>query len=426
MGQQKNSEDMLGRSALLERREAQRLFGDRLSRPALPFEEIDVRTSLGRIVCREITSPETLPPFARSTMDGFAVRARDTYGATESLPAYLNLVGEVLMGAAADHALGEMETVKIWTGGMLPEGADAVVMLEYAAAVDNKTIEAHRAVAPGENVIEAGEDVAMGTGLLTPGHRMRPQDIGALCGLGITRLAVCRRPRVAVIPTGNEIVPPDARPGPGQIRDINSHHLAALIKQDGCESVVYPVVPDEESRFEAVLKDALGEADVVLLSGGSSVGARDLTAQVVSGLGNPGVIFHGVAVKPGKPTIGAVVDGKPLFGLPGHPASVVIGYELFVRPLLQILAGVGDVSWEPFANRTRIRAKVGRRVASRPGREDYVRVALEEEGDQVVARPVLGKSGLITTLVHADGTVIIPANRLGLEQGDEVDVWLFA
>ena len=425
MGQQKKSEDMLGRSALLERREAQRLFSGHLPPPTLSSEEIDVTASLGRIVYSEITSPESLPPFARSTMDGYAVRARDTYGATESLPAYLNLVGEVLMGAAAGCAVGEMETVKIWTGGMIPEGADAVVMLEYTAAVDNKMIEANRAVASGENVIEAGEDVARGAPVLTSGHRMRPQDIGALCGLGITRLTVCRRPRVAVIPTGNEIVPPDAVPGPGQIRDINSHHLAALIRQDGCEAVLYPVVPDEESRFESVLKRAMGETEVVLLSGGSSVGARDLTAQVLSGLGDPGVIFHGVAVKPGKPTIGAVIDGKPLFGLPGHPASVVIGYELFVRPLLHSLSGVPDVSWEPFSNRPRIRARMGRRIASRSGREDYVRVALERDGDEVVARPVLGKSGLITTLVHAGGTVIIPANSLGLDQGDEVHVQLF-
>jgi molybdopterin molybdotransferase len=424
MDNKKHLEDMLGRSGLLERDAAQKLFLHHLPDQRRSAAEVDVRAAMGRVVSGDIPSPEDLPPFTRSTMDGYAVRASDTYGATESLPAYVNMVGEIPMGESPSGPVGEMETMKISTGGMLPEGADAVVMLEYTVVVDEKMVELSRAVAPGENVIHAGEDVRKGGAVLRAGHRIRPQDIGTLCGLGITNIPVYRRPRVAVVPTGNEIVPVDEVPGAGKVRDINSYHLSALIRQAGSVPLQYEVIPDDESRFREAVERALSEADVVILSGGSSVGPKDLTARVLSGLGKPGIIFHGVAVKPGKPTIGAVIDEKPVFGLPGHPASVVIGYELFVRPVLQILSGNAHSSWEPFPGPT-VQAKMARSVASRAGREDYVSVSLERSGEELLARPVLGKSGLITTLVRADGTVVIPGNQLGLEQGDTVDVHLF-
>ncbi len=420
----KKTRDMLGRTGVIHRKEAQEIFFKRLERPALPEEEVEVSASLGRIVSREIHSPIDLPEFAKATMDGYAVRAKDTFGSTESQPAYLNLVGEVPMGTPAAVEVQEQESVKIATGGMLPQGADAVVMFEHTSVVDEKMIEVNRPVAAGENVIQIGEDIRENRMLFQEGHRIRPQDIGALCGVGVTKVRVYKRPRVAVIPTGNEIIPPEKVPAVGEVRDINSYHLSALVEQSGGVPVRFEIVPDEESRLkEAVLK-AIAETDLVLLSGGSSVGTRDLTAKVIADLGKPGVIVHGVAVKPGKPTLCALVNGRAVVGLPGHPAAVAIGFDLFVRPVLRLFSGESVPCWDRFSEKM-VRARMARSIASRPGREDYVRVALELEGEDLTARPILGKSGLISTLVHAVGTVVVPENKLGLEKGEEVEVRLF-
>jgi len=328
------------------------------------------------------------------------------------------------MGVRAAVGVRPQDAVKIATGGMLPDGADAVVMLEHASPVDEKMIEVSRPAAPGENVIQAGEDIRKNRTVGKPGRRVRPQDIGALCGIGIIRIRVYRRPRVAVIPTGNEIIPPDRVPGLGQVRDINSYHLSALVAQHGGVPVHFGIVPDEEDRLkEAVLK-AVQETDLILLSGGSSVGAKDLTDRVIKELGEPGVLVHGVAVKPGKPTLCALVKSRPVIGLPGHPAAVAIGFELFVRPVLRLLSGEAVPSWERFIGCT-VKARITRSIASRPGREDYIRVALELHEGALRARPILGKSGLISTLVDASGTVVVPENKLGLEKDEEVDVRVF-
>ncbi|OIP64894.1 MAG: hypothetical protein AUK29_03620 [Nitrospirae bacterium CG2_30_53_67] len=415
---------MLGRTGVIPREEAQKIFLRNLEVSKLPDEEINVSASLGRILSAEIRSPVDLPAFAKATMDGYAVRAGDTFGATETLPAYLNLAGEVPMGVRAAVGVRPQDAVKIATGGMLPDGADAVVMLEHASPVDEKMIEVSRPAAPGENVIQAGEDIRKNRTVGKPGRRVRPQDIGALCGIGIIRIRVYRRPRVAVIPTGNEIIPPDRVPGLGQVRDINSYHLSALVAQHGGVPVHFGIVPDEEDRLkEAVLK-AVQETDLILLSGGSSVGAKDLTDRVIKELGEPGVLVHGVAVKPGKPTLCALVKSRPVIGLPGHPAAVAIGFELFVRPVLRLLSGEAVPSWERFIGCT-VKARITRSIASRPGREDYIRVALELHEGALRARPILGKSGLISTLVDASGTVVVPENKLGLEKDEEVDVRVF-
>jgi len=420
----KKIKDMLGRTGVIPREEAQKIFLRNLEVSKLPDEEINVSASLGRILSAEIRSPVDLPAFAKATMDGYAVRAGDTFGATETLPAYLNLAGEVPMGVRAAVGVRPQDAVKIATGGMLPDGADAVVMLEHASPVDEKMIEVSRPAAPGENVIRAGEDIRKNRTVGKPGRRVRPQDIGALCGIGIIRIRVYRRPRVAVIPTGNEIIPPDRVPGLGQVRDINSYHLSALVAQHGGVPVHFGIVPDEEDRLkEAVLK-AVQETDLILLSGGSSVGAKDLTDRVIKELGEPGVLVHGVAVKPGKPTLCALVKSRPVIGLPGHPAAVAIGFELFVRPVLRLLSGEAVPSWERFIGCT-VKARITRSIASRPGREDYIRVALELHEGALRARPILGKSGLISTLVDASGTVVVPENKLGLEKDEEVDVRVF-
>ncbi len=416
--------DMLGRSGLSARRAAQETFLSHLGRPELRQERVDVVSALGRILSQPIVSKENLPAFSRSTMDGYAVRAQDTFGATEALPGYLNIVGEIPMGVPASGAVHSQEAMKIATGGMLPDGADAVVMFEQTAPVDDRMIEVMRAVAPGENVIQAGDDVQEGEVVLQMGHRLRPQDIGVLCGLGITRVPIYRRPRVAVIPTGSEIVPPDQAAGPGQVRDINSYHLSALIEQAGGVADRYAIVPDDLAALKQNVGRALAECDLVVLSGGSSVGTRDLTAEVLSQLGKPGIVVHGVAVKPGKPTICAMVGKIPVFGLPGHPAAIVIGFDLFVRPVLRLLSGLRDVSWSSLRCPV-VRARMSRSVSSAAGREDYVRVAVAVDEGQLLARPILGKSGLMRTLVEAHGTVVIPEESIGLEKGEAVEVALF-
>jgi len=384
------------------------------------IEAIATRDALDRVLAQDLCSPADLPSFRRSTMDGFAVRAADTFGATEGLPAYLDLVDEVFMGQAPTRALGSGECARIATGGMLPDGADAVVMVEQTQDVDPTTIEAVRAVAPGENVVQVGEDVCTGDPILPRGHVLRPQDLGGLVAMGITTVPVTGRLRVAIVSGGDELVDPEQTPGPGQIRDINSYTLAALVKRGGHEPVLAGVFPDEYTALETAARNALAENDVLILSAGSSVSARDMTAQVVDDLGQPGVLVHGVSLKPGKPTILAVCGDKAVFGLPGNPVSCMVTYDLFVAPTLAYLSGAA-------APPSRVvTARLTRNIASATGREDYVQVRLDRRADGGLdAVPIFGKSNLIFTLVRSDGMLKIPLDAGGLNAGAQVEVVLF-
>jgi molybdopterin molybdotransferase len=384
------------------------------------LEEIPTRDALDRVLAQDLCSPADLPSFRRSTMDGFAVRAADTFGATEGLPAYLDLVDEVFMGQAPTRALGSGECARIATGGMLPEGADAVVMVEQTQEVGPTTVEAVRAAAPGENVVQVGEDVRAGDPTLPRGHVLRPQDLGGLVAMGITTVPVARRLRVAIVSGGDELVDPEQTPGPGQIRDINSYTLAALVKRGGHEPILAGVFPDEYSALETAAQNALAENDVLILSAGSSVSARDMTAQVVDSLGKPGVLVHGVSLKPGKPTILAVCGDKAVFGLPGNPVSCMVTYDLFVAPTLAYLSGAA-------APPSRVvTARLTRNIASATGREDYIQVRLDRRADGGLdAVPIFGKSNLIFTLVRADGMLKIPLDAGGLSAGAQVEVVLF-
>jgi molybdopterin molybdotransferase len=373
------------------------------------------------VLVEALCSPADLPTFRRSTMDGFAVRAADTFGATEGLPAYLELVDEVFMGRAPERTLGLGECARIATGGMLPEGADAVVMVEQTQEVGANTIEALRPVAPGENVVQIGEDVRTGDPLLPRGHALRPQDLGGLVALGITSVKVARKLRVGIVSGGDELVDPEDSPGPGQIRDINSYTLAALIRRDGHEPNLVGVLPDDYAALNNASRKALTESDVVILSAGSSVSARDMTAQVIDSLGKPGVLVHGVSLKPGKPTILALCAEKPVFGLPGNPVSCMVTYDLFVAPTLAHLSGAAA----PQLRRT-VSARLTRNIASATGREDYVQVRLERLPDGGLdAVPVFGKSNLIFTLIRADGMLKVPLDAGGLNAGSQVEVVLF-
>jgi molybdopterin molybdotransferase len=383
--------------------------------PRVATEHVATADALDRVLAEDVVSPADLPTFPRSTMDGFAVRASETFGATEGLPAYLRLIGEVLMGRAAEVTLGDGECARIATGGMLPPGADAVVMVEQTQEVGDRTIEILRPVAPGESVVQVGEDVRQGDPILNHGHALRPQDLGGLLALGITSVCVARRLRVGIVSGGDELVDPAADPGPGQIRDINSYTLAALVRRAGHEPCLGGIIPDDYSALAAAASEALASSDVLILSAGSSVSTRDMTADVVAGLGEPGVLVHGVSLKPGKPTILGVCADKPVFGLPGNPVSCMVTFDLFVAPTLAYLSGAQAPP------RRTVTARLARNIASATGREDYIQVRLEH-GEAI---PVFGKSNLIYTLIRADGMLKIPLDVGGLAAGAQVEVVLF-
>lgn len=382
--------------------------------PVSEVEMIGLREAFGRVLAEEMTAPEDVPGFDRATMDGFAVRARDTFGASEGLPAYLDVAGEVLMGQVPEGELGSGQTWRIPTGGMLPAGADAVVMVEYTEELDGRMIGVTRPVAPGENTVRRGDDIAVGEVLLGPGRRLRPQDVGLLAAAGVSRVPVLRRLRVGIINTGDEIVPVGSPIGPGQVRDVNSYTTQGMVMEYGAEPIRYGLIADDFDSLAGTVRKALQETDMVAITGGSSVGVRDMTFRVLNDLGEPGILFHGLAIRPGKPTIGAVVDGKPLLGLPGHPVSAMVVFRLLGAPLLQ-----GD------AATFTLRARLTRSLRSQVGKEDYVRVRLvrdPDRGGEWQADPVLGKSGLIATMVRADGLARIPLDSEGTAEGDMVDV----
>jgi molybdopterin molybdotransferase len=424
--------DMLGRSGVVSREEALKVLDGHLVIPALPIEELSISNTLGRVLAQVIVSPSDQPEFDRSTMDGYAVRSADTFGAAESRPAMLTVTGDIPMGVMPSRGIGKGEAMKIATGGALPKSADAVVMFEQTQPVDDKSIEVVKAVAPGENVSKIGEDMRKAEAVFAGGHVVRPQDMAAFASMGITRVHVFVKPRVAIISTGNEIVPADTVPGPGQIRDSNSYNLEGLISQAGGTAVKKGILPDDHDRLRTTLEEALSDCHIILFTGGSSVGTADFTARVINDLGPPGVLVHGVSLKPGKPLIIGAVRGKgsgalvPVFGLPGHQAAVSICFEQFVRPVLTRFTGaVPDPALEGVTLYRTVKAKLARSIASSPGREDHVRVILEKRDDGLWARPVFGASGLISTLVKAVGTVVVPVNTIGIEAGEEVEVRLF-
>jgi molybdopterin molybdotransferase len=383
---------------------------------AVPVPEtIATVDALGRVLAAPAIAAHPLPQFTRATVDGYAVRARDTHGAGESLPAYLTLAGEIPMGSAPPLELAPAHCALIHTGGMLPAGADAVVMVEHTQPARVGEIEILRPAAAGENVIRPGEDVQQGELVIPAGARLRPAEIGGLMALGITQVNVSRQPRVGILSSGDEVVSPESEPAPGQVRDVNTYTLAALIRQAGGEPVPYGILPDEAAAFAAAARRALAENDILLFTAGSSVSARDLTARTIASLGAPGILVHGVSVRPGQPTILAVCAGKPVIGLPGNPVSALVIAGLFAVPLIEKYLGMAR------RPQPAVPARLAVNLPSQAGREDWVPVRLLPNGD---AEPIFGKSNLIFTLARADGLIRIPADATGLAAGAAVEVIL--
>ncbi len=387
----------------------------------LPVEEIPLLAGWQRVLAEDVIASADLPGFARSTVDGFAVRAADTFGASEGAPAMFRLAGQIQMGQEVTAKIGPGEAMAIPTGGMMPAGADAVVMVEHATLIDAQSLETSRRAAPLENVIGPDEDLRRGELILPRGRIIRAQDLGVLAAVGRAFVRVFRRPRVGILSTGDEVVGPDSPVHPGQVRDANGYAVIGLVQAAGCEPVFGGIVPDELPLLRARAAELFAGCDALLISGGSSVGTRDHTRRIIDELGKPGVLVHGLAIRPGKPTILGMADGKLAIGLPGHPVSAMVVFDILVRPLLERMSGLSPGERAI----TQVEATLARNVASTAGREDYIRVRLVEREGALWAEPILGKSGLITTLVRASGLLRIPAEKDGFQAGERVAVRLF-
>ena len=376
-------------------------------------ETVPLGQVMGRTLAEDIAATEYVPDFDRSTVDGYAVRARDTFGCTDAIPAILPLQGEVLMGEGAEFTLHDEECVAVPTGGAVPKGADSVVMMEYTENYGDGTIGISKSAAPGQNMIFRGDDVYPGKVILQKGRVLSSQDIGALAAIGRVQVPVRRKLTVGVISTGDELVPPEASPGPGQVRDVNSPMLEAMLTSFGVKVINYGIVIDDENLLSEKVHLAANRCDAVLLSGGSSVGVKDAACRIIESMGR--LLFHGIAIKPGKPTILGKAGEKPLVGLPGHPVAAYFITKLFVLPLLSRLAGRKQEIYTTTA-------KITENVSANHGRAQYHCCRLERINGELYAHPIRGKSGLITTLAGADGYFCIDRDCEGLPKHARIQV----
>jgi molybdopterin molybdotransferase len=365
-----------------------------------------------RILAQDVHADVDIPGFTRSVVDGFAVRSSETTGSSDSIPSIFTLWGRVAMGKSDHHLIQPGECTYVPTGGILPEGADAVVMIEHAEELEDQVL-IKKPAAQGENVLFYNEDFSAGEPVVQRGKRLFAQDIGVLAAAGCTEVPVVRMPKIGILSTGNELVPVKVRPAAGQVRDVNSYVIASAVRGFGCLPVFYGIVKDEGEAISAGIRTATAECDVVLISGGSSKDERDMVAKIIAMQGR--VLVHGIAIAPGKPTIIGQCDGRPVIGLPGHPASAFIVLIVIVRHLITAMTG-------ETGSTIQIRqAVLGQNVPSAKGREDYVRVFVKDG----IATPLFGKSGLLNTLVRSTGVVRVPAESEGLETGTPVEVILW-
>ncbi len=384
----------------------------------IQVEEVNLLEGLGRILAKSVTSPHDVPEFNRSTVDGYAVKAADTFGANEGIPAMLAKKGEVHMGMYAGVDVGEGECVYVPTGGMMPTGANAMVMVEYVEHLDDSTLLVQQSVSPGANVLRKGEDLEKDREIFGRGHRLRPQDIGLLAGMGFQKVPVFEPLKVAVISTGDELISPEEVLSPGKIIDMNTYSLSAALQEDGFKVIGRAVVKDDMETLRQTLRDYMKRADIILISGGSSMGEYDITKKTIDSMGEPGAVLHGMSLKPGKPTIVGMAEGVLMIGLPGQPVSALVVYHLLMKPLLWKLTGNDTIT--PIVS-----GELTVNIPSAPGREHYVMVTLEQENGRWMVSPQHGKSGMLSMMGRSQGMVRIPVNQEGLSNGDKVDVILF-
>lgn len=380
-------------------------------------ESVNIIASVGRVLSEDIHANYDVPNFNRSTVDGYAVKSKDTFGCSDSLPSLLDYKGDVQMGEMAIGTVNTSETIYVPTGGMVPEGADSVVMIEYTDKFDENTIAVNKAVRPGENVTYKGDDIKKGNVVLKKGRRITAQDIGILASLSISSINVFKKPKVAIISTGDEIVDITEKEESCKVKDINGYVLYALVEKSGCKVVNKLIINDDFNKLKATIEEAITISDIVLLSGGSSVGTKDYTYDIINSLNGRGVFINGLAIKPGKPTIVGEAEGKPIFGLPGHPVSAITVYKILVEHLICEMLSIED-------EKLSVDAILETNLHSSPGKETYQLVDLIEKENERIAVPIYGASGLITTLAKAKGYIIIPENTEGIYKGDKVKVYL--
>lgn len=381
-------------------------------------EVVSIGESVGRYLAMDISSDINVPEFKRSVVDGYAVIAKDTYGVSESMPAFLKIIGEVAMGEACKLKLSEGETVYVPTGGMLPENADGVVMIEYAEKIDSENVCIYKPSAPNQGFMNIGDDFSAGQHFVGTGHRIRSKDAGVLAACGCDTVKVFKKPKIGIISTGDEIIEVSAKPKLGEIRDINANIIAAYLKEAGAEITVIKIVKDEFDGFLKSFKDIIQNCDLLLISGGSSAGNKDFTKDIINAAGDTGVFTHGIAIKPGKPTIIGKAMSKPVFGLPGHPLSATIVYKVLVEPFIKKYYLSND---EPELS---ITCTMTENFHSGEGRETYQLVELNKIGFEYEATPLLGKSGSISQLFRADGYVRVDSLTEGIKKGEKVEVFL--
>lgn len=392
--------------------EARRLFFEKLGMRRLEAAEVSLKDALNRVVAESITSPKDLPPFNRSAVDGYAVKAKDTFEASQFAPKALKIV--------QGNITGGNQAVKIWTGNPLPEGADAVIMLEYTRKMDDENIEVWKPVAPWENVSRKGEDTRAGETVLKTGKRLRPHHLGLLAALGFTAVKVFRKPKVAVLAAGNELVEPGVTPTSEQVIEVNRLIISSLCRQLECETLDLGIAKDDLDEIASKIYEGLEKADMVVTTGGTSVGAKDLVPEAVNKLGEPGVVVHGIAMRPAMPTALGIIRNKPVIVLSGNPVAAMIGFEVFAKPLIQKMLQI------PTPEFYALKAKLTRKASGALGRRSFLRVYAYMEGGEFYASPVrVMGSSIISTMSRANGYVVIPEDRGGLEKGEMVTVYLF-
>lgn len=398
--------------------EAKRIIDENFKFEPLP-ERVRLFEAIGRVAYCDILSKANVPGFRRSTVDGYALRSRDVAGASESIPAMLDYKGEVIMGRASEVELSYPgECVYVPTGGMLPKGSDCVVMIEYTEKLDEKTILINKPTAPGENVINEDDDVQTGEVIIKRGSKLRPYEIGVLSSIGHIEVEVVKRIRVGIISTGDEIVSPEKIPMLGQVRDINAYLLSSLVREKGGEAIMYGVCEDTYEDLMDRAVRAYKECDMVLISGGSSVGKKDQTLKVIKSLGESSVLVHGIAIKPGKPTLIGKSEGKIIFGLPGHPLACAVVFKAVVKHYMDRVTGEVDVDYP-------IPCSFGINYHKAKGREEYLPVNIERLDGSMMAVPIFAQSGIISAFSRAWGFVRIDRNLEGLREGEKVLVHKF-
>jgi molybdenum cofactor synthesis domain-containing protein len=399
--------------------EAKRVISEQLKPKALGEEEISLLEAYDRVLRENVVSALDIPPFNRSTVDGYAVKAEDTFGAEENQPAKLTARGMVSVGEQPKISISKGEAAEIVTGAPIPEGADAVIMVEDTDREDAE-LRVYRAVTKDENVMKRGTDIKKGETVLNAGQVLGAPEIGVLAALGLTKVKVFKVPVVAVLSTGGEVTEPGKELPTGKIYDINAYSLSTAVRESGGKPVYLGVVPDDKAELWKALEHALTSADMVMTSGGVSVGPRDLTPQIVASLGKPGLLVCGIAVKPGKPTTIALIGRKPVFSLPGHPTSALLMFHLLARPVIQLMSG------RTATEAKTVKALAATRMFSAKGRRTFVMVKLKrDKSNRLVAEPVeTGASGAITTLAKADGFVEIPENQQFIDTDEEITVAL--